>query len=79
MLPTVDAVASVLKKYKMRATCENEMEIASELVHDSGLSTDYKGRIVVTMGDDSVGGDEEIVCKGARNAISAIAREICSQ
>ena len=76
MLPTIDAVASVLKKYKMRATCENEMAIASELVHDSGLSTDYKGRVVVTMGDDSVGGDEEIVCKGARTAIHVIAKEI---
>ena len=66
-------------KYKMRATCENEMAIASELVHDSGLSTDYKGRVVVVKGDDSVGGDEEVVCEGARNAIQAIAREISSQ
>ena len=55
------------------------MAIASELVHDSGLSTDYKGRVVVVKGDDSVGGDEEVVCEGARNAIQAIAREISSQ
>ena len=79
MLPAVDAVASVLKKYKMRATCEDNMAIASALVHDSGLSTDYKGRVVVTMGDDSVGGDEEVVFRGARAAIQAVAKEIRSQ
>ena len=79
MLPTVDAVESVLQKYKMRATCEDEVAIATQLVHDSGLGTDYKGRVVVITGDDAVGGDEEVVCKGAKHAIQAIAKEMNSQ
>jgi hypothetical protein len=77
MLPTVDAVKSVLKKYK--TVCGDEVETAGQLVHDSGISADYKGHVVVLRGDDSVGCDEEVTCKGVQNAIRIIADEIKSQ
>ena len=76
MLPQVDAVASVLRKNVERADNHDDVQIAKSVVRASGLSTQHKGRIVVFVGDDSVGEDEEVVCKGARAAIRLIVGEL---
>ena len=76
MTPVVDAVDSVLCKYmrERRSKVTDHANIAKKLLKDSGLTRSYKGRVVVILGADSEGADEEVVCEGSDSAFHVVTR-----
>ena len=74
MTPVVDAVESILRKYmrEHRAKVKNHATIAKKLLKDSGLTRSYKGRVVVILGADSEGADEEVVCVGYSSVLRVV-------
>ena len=73
-LPVIDAVDSVLRKYRSRGGSAES--VAMEIVNDAGLAPDGKVCVVVIVGDDAMGADEEVTCRNAMRAVELIAARV---
>ena len=78
MTPALDAVDSVVRKYmrERRSKVKNHATIAKKMLQDSGLTRSYKGRVVVILGADSEGADEEVVCEGYSSVLRVVASAV---
>ena len=77
MPPIVDAVCSVIRKYMMGERDVQSIEsVAASLVNDSGIAPVFIDKVVVIIGDDAAGEDEEVVCRGAKDAVRIVVNEL---
>ena len=72
--PTIDAADSVIRSYAAEGSPAEA--VAAQMVSDAGFAPDGKVRVVVMVGDDAEGADEEVSCRNSTLAIELIAARV---
>ena len=73
-LPTIDATDSALRAFS--AEGGSAEDVAAEMVSGSGIDPASTARVVVIVGNDEGGEDEEITCQGAQRAVKVVVARV---